>query len=58
MILGKMLGAINPDVLQCVAVAVGETLGCYEKPIIEPARALVPPEPVSPQRITPEHGSH
>jgi uncharacterized protein YjgD (DUF1641 family) len=36
MILGKILGAINPDVLQSVAVAVGETLGCYEKPIIEP----------------------
>ena len=35
-ILGKMLGAINPDVLQSVAVAAGETLGCYEKPIIEP----------------------
>jgi uncharacterized protein YjgD (DUF1641 family) len=35
-ILGKILGAINPDVLQGVAVAVTETLGCYEKPIIEP----------------------
>ena len=35
-ILGKILGAINPEVLQSVAVAVGETLGCYEKPIIEP----------------------
>jgi uncharacterized protein YjgD (DUF1641 family) len=35
-ILGKILGAINPDVLQSVAVAVGETLGCYEQPIIEP----------------------
>jgi uncharacterized protein YjgD (DUF1641 family) len=35
-ILGKMLGAINPDVLQCVALAAGETLGCYEKPVIEP----------------------
>jgi uncharacterized protein YjgD (DUF1641 family) len=35
-ILGKMLGAINPDVLQCVAQAAGETLGCYEKPVIEP----------------------
>lgn len=35
-ILGKVLGAINPDVLQCVAVAAGETLGCFEKPIIEP----------------------
>jgi len=35
-ILGKILGAINPDVLQSVAAAVGQTLGCYEKPIIEP----------------------
>jgi uncharacterized protein YjgD (DUF1641 family) len=35
-ILGKMLGSINPEVLQCVAVAAGETLGCYEKPVIEP----------------------
>jgi len=36
MILGKILASINPDVLQSVAVAIGETLGCYEKPIIEP----------------------
>jgi uncharacterized protein YjgD (DUF1641 family) len=36
MILGKVLGQINPDVLQCVATAAGETLGCYEKPVIEP----------------------
>jgi uncharacterized protein YjgD (DUF1641 family) len=35
-ILGKMLGSINPEILQGVAVAVGETLGCYEKPVIEP----------------------
>jgi uncharacterized protein YjgD (DUF1641 family) len=35
-ILGKMLGAINPEVLQCVTLAAGETLGCYEKPVIEP----------------------
>jgi uncharacterized protein YjgD (DUF1641 family) len=35
-ILGKMLGSINPEVLQCVATAVGETLGCYQKPVIEP----------------------
>jgi uncharacterized protein YjgD (DUF1641 family) len=35
-ILGKILAAVNPDVLQSVAVAVGETLGCYEKPIVEP----------------------
>jgi uncharacterized protein YjgD (DUF1641 family) len=35
-ILGKVLGAINPDVLQCVATAASDTLGCYEKPVIEP----------------------
>jgi uncharacterized protein YjgD (DUF1641 family) len=35
-ILSKMLGAINPDVLQCIATAAGQTLGCYEKPVIEP----------------------
>jgi uncharacterized protein YjgD (DUF1641 family) len=35
-ILGKMLGSINPDVLQGVAAAVSETLGCNEKPVIEP----------------------
>ncbi|MGA2051599.1 MAG: DUF1641 domain-containing protein, partial [Terracidiphilus sp.] len=34
-ILGKMLGEIDPDVLRGVAVAVGETLGC-QKPVIEP----------------------
>lgn len=36
MLLGKMLGAINPEVLQCVALAASETLGCYEKQVIEP----------------------
>lgn len=36
LILGKMLAAINPEVLQCVAQAANETLGCYEKPVIEP----------------------
>jgi uncharacterized protein YjgD (DUF1641 family) len=35
-ILGKILGSVNPDVLQGAAIAVGQTLGCYEKPIIEP----------------------
>jgi uncharacterized protein YjgD (DUF1641 family) len=35
-ILGKVLAAINPEVLQCVATAASETLGCYEKPVIEP----------------------
>ena len=36
MILGKVLASINPDVLQCVATAASDTLGCYDKPIIEP----------------------
>jgi uncharacterized protein YjgD (DUF1641 family) len=36
MILFKTFGAINPDVLQCVASAASQTLGCYEKPVIEP----------------------
>jgi len=36
LILGKTLAAINPDVLQCVALAASETLGCYDKPVIEP----------------------
>ena len=36
MILGKVLGAINSDVLQCVATAASDTLGCFEKPVIEP----------------------
>jgi len=36
MILGKVFASINPDVLQCVATAASDTLGCYDKPIIEP----------------------
>jgi uncharacterized protein YjgD (DUF1641 family) len=39
-ILGKIFASINPDVLEGVAVAVGETLGCYDKPVIEPPRLL------------------
>ncbi len=35
-ILGKMLGSINPDLLQCIAAAVNETLGSVRKPVIEP----------------------
>ena len=35
-ILGKMLGSINPDLLQCIAAAVNETLGSERKPVIEP----------------------
>src|SRR5580658_5149005 len=36
LILGKMLGSINPEVLQSFATATTETLGCYQKPIVEP----------------------
>jgi uncharacterized protein YjgD (DUF1641 family) len=39
-ILGKMLGSIDPDVLQGIALAAGETLGCYEMPIVEPPGLL------------------
>jgi uncharacterized protein YjgD (DUF1641 family) len=35
-ILGKMLGSINPELLQCYANAVGETLGSERRPVIEP----------------------
>ena len=35
-LLGKMLGAIDPEVLQSVAVAVGETLGGLQNPVAEP----------------------
>lgn len=35
-ILGKMLGCINPDTLQCIAAAVSGTLGSKRKPVIEP----------------------
>lgn len=36
MILGKVLGAIDPDLLQCVATAASDTLGSDEKPVAEP----------------------
>jgi uncharacterized protein YjgD (DUF1641 family) len=39
-ILAKMLSSINPGILQGVAVAVGETLGCTKKPVIEPPSLL------------------
>src|SRR5208283_3532677 len=35
-VLGKMLGSINPDLLQGIAVAASETLGSYKKPVIQP----------------------
>jgi len=39
-LLGKVLGSINPEVLQCVTTAASQTLGCYEKPVIEPPGLL------------------
>jgi uncharacterized protein YjgD (DUF1641 family) len=39
-ILGKLLGSINPEVLQCIATAASETLGSYDKPVIEPPGLL------------------
>ena len=39
-ILGKILGSINPEVLQGVAVAVSQTLDCFEKPVVEPPGIL------------------
>lgn len=38
-ILAKMLGSINPDLLQGFAVAMTETLGC-QKPVVEPPGLL------------------
>jgi uncharacterized protein YjgD (DUF1641 family) len=39
-ILGKMLGSINPELMQCYATAVSETLGSEQKPVIEPPGLL------------------
>jgi len=39
-ILGKMLGSINPELMQCYATAVGETLGSERKPVIDPPGLL------------------
>jgi uncharacterized protein YjgD (DUF1641 family) len=35
-IIGKMLGSINPELMQCISTAVGETLGSQKKPVIDP----------------------
>jgi uncharacterized protein YjgD (DUF1641 family) len=40
LIVGQMLGSINPDLLKCIAVAVGQTLGSERKPVIEPPGLL------------------
>jgi uncharacterized protein YjgD (DUF1641 family) len=40
LILGQMLSSINPELLECIAVAVGQTLGSERKPVIEPPGLL------------------
>jgi uncharacterized protein YjgD (DUF1641 family) len=35
-LLGKTLASINPEILEGIVVALGETLGSYKKPVIEP----------------------
>jgi uncharacterized protein YjgD (DUF1641 family) len=39
-ILGKMLGSINPELMQAYANAVAETLGSERKPVIDPPGLL------------------
>lgn len=39
-VLAKMLGCINPEILEGVAIAVADTLGSYRKPVIEPPGLL------------------
>jgi uncharacterized protein YjgD (DUF1641 family) len=33
---GKMLGSINPELMQCIANSIGETLGSERRPVIDP----------------------
>jgi uncharacterized protein YjgD (DUF1641 family) len=40
LILGQILSSINPDLLKCIAVAAGETLGSARKTAIEPPGLL------------------
>jgi uncharacterized protein YjgD (DUF1641 family) len=35
-IFGKMIASINPELMQCIANAVGETLGSERRPVIDP----------------------
>ncbi|HTV16034.1 MAG TPA: hypothetical protein VME68_15035 [Acidobacteriaceae bacterium] len=35
-IFGKMMGAINPELMQCIANAAAETLGSERRPVIDP----------------------
>jgi uncharacterized protein YjgD (DUF1641 family) len=39
-ILSKMLGSINPDLLEGIAIAAGQTLGSYKKTVDEPPGLL------------------
>jgi uncharacterized protein YjgD (DUF1641 family) len=36
LIFGKMMGSLNPELMQCIANAVGETLGSERRPVIDP----------------------
>jgi uncharacterized protein YjgD (DUF1641 family) len=35
-IFGKMMGKMNPDLMECFAAAMGETLGSERRPVIDP----------------------
>jgi uncharacterized protein YjgD (DUF1641 family) len=35
-IFGKMMGSMNPELMQCIATAVGDTLGSERRPVIDP----------------------
>lgn len=35
-IFGKMMGSINPDLMECFAAAIGETMGSERRPVIDP----------------------
>ncbi|MGA8530401.1 MAG: hypothetical protein WB622_11855 [Acidobacteriaceae bacterium] len=39
-IFGKIMGAMNPDLMECFAAAVTETLGTERRPVIEPPGLL------------------
>jgi uncharacterized protein YjgD (DUF1641 family) len=40
LLLGQMLSAIDPDLLECFAIAAGQTLGTERKPVVEPPGLL------------------
>ena len=39
-IFARMMGSINPDLMQCIAGAAGETLGSERRPVIDPPGLL------------------